>query len=100
MRHLNSEGGADEGIAYSEVTITSQILKEAMSRVYIEDGVPGLDYDFDTRLDDTGMESLHVAELIVELEEILGKQLDLVDVERFETLGDLCRALRATGDLL
>jgi len=100
MQHLNSKGGEDEGLAYDEVTITSQILKEAMSRVYIEGNDPGHDYDFDTRLDETGMESLHVAELIVELEEIVGKQLDLVDVERFETLGDLCRALRATGDLL
>ncbi|MEU7935358.1 acyl carrier protein [Micromonospora echinofusca] len=40
------------------------------------------------------IDSLVVAELIVEFEQELGVLLDVVAVDRMETLGDLCRALR------
>jgi acyl carrier protein len=100
MRQLNWEDSGDEQITYDEVEITPQILRDAISRLSSSADSPGIDYDFDTTFQDAGMESLQVAELIVELEEALGKQLDLVDIDRFETLGDLCRALRATGELL
>ncbi|MEU4773145.1 acyl carrier protein [Micromonospora sp. NPDC023644] len=40
------------------------------------------------------IDSLVVAELIVEFEQVLGVLLDVVAVDRMETLGDLCRALR------
>jgi acyl carrier protein len=83
----------------SEGMITAQALKDAMSRISINAAQAGPDYDFDTKFDDIGMDSLQVAELMVELEEQLGKQLDLVDIDKFETLGDLCRALRVVGEL-
>jgi acyl carrier protein len=100
MSYLDS--AADDGwqLAHNEVLITPQILRDAMSRVSIEVSPPSAGYDFDTKFDDIGMGSLEVAELIVELEEVLGKQLDLVDIDEFQTLGDLCRSLRAIGELL
>lgn len=99
MQPLNHEHRDDDRTASEGVTITAQILTEAMSRVSLDADCSDIGYDFDTRFDDAGLESLQLAELIVELEEILGKQLSLVDVEAFETLGDLCRALRVTGTL-
>jgi acyl carrier protein len=99
MSHLDPAVNDDWQLAHSEVIITPQILNDAMSRVSVDVSPPSPDYDFDTRFDDIGMESLEIAELIVELEEILGKQLDLVDIDRFQTLGDLCRSLRAIGEL-
>lgn len=82
-----------------EVIITSQMLSEAMSRVSIDADSPNPDYDFDTRFDEINMDSLQLAELIVELEEILGKQLEFTEIDQLETLGDLCHALRAIGEL-
>ncbi|MEO3927799.1 acyl carrier protein [Micromonosporaceae bacterium B7E4] len=46
------------------------------------------------RLVDLEIDSLVMAELIVEFEQELGVLLDVVAVDRMETLGDLCRALR------
>ncbi|MGC5333928.1 acyl carrier protein [Micromonospora sp. DT62] len=40
------------------------------------------------------IDSLVVAELIVEFEQELGVLLDVVAVDRMETLADLCRALQ------
>jgi acyl carrier protein len=99
MPHPDPVANDDDELVYSEVIITRSDLKDAVSRVLVDVTPPSSGYDFDTRFDDIGMDSMQVAELIVELEEILGKQLDLVDVEQFQTLGDLCRSLRATGEL-
>ncbi|MGX7674489.1 acyl carrier protein [Plantactinospora sp. DSM 117369] len=46
------------------------------------------------RLVDLEIDSLVMAELIVEFEQELGVLLDVVAVDRMETLDDLCRALR------
>ena len=100
MQHLDAAANDNENVIHSaEVLITPQALKEAMSRVYINDNSYDGDCDFDTKFEDIGMESLQLAELIVELEEIVGKELDLVANDQLETLGDLCRALRAVGEL-
>lgn len=49
---------------------------------------------FDTRMRDFGFDSLLIAELIVELEHEAGTLMDLAPVNRMDTFGDLCRALR------
>jgi acyl carrier protein len=82
-----------------ELLITSRMLNEAMSRVYISDEARDINYDFGTRLADTGMDSLQLAELIIELEDALGMQFELMEIDRLETLGDFCRALKPMGEL-
>jgi len=104
MRHMDSPACKNERVdsgldVHREAIITSRILQDAMSRVYIDDNSPPAGYDFDTRFSDIGMESLEIAELIVELEEILGIELEIAEVDQLETLGDLCKALHAVGEL-
>jgi acyl carrier protein len=100
MQHLDAAASNNENVMHgAEVMITLQALKEAMSRVYIDDSSYDGGCGFDTKFEDIGMDSLQLAELIVELEEALGKELELVADDQLETLGDLCRALRAVGEL-
>lgn len=104
MRHMdsparNGEQVNGEEVMHSEAIITSRVLQDAMSRVYIDNDSSLAGYDFSTRFNDIGMESLEIAELIVELEEILGIQLEIAEVDQLDTLGDLCQALRAAGEL-
>jgi acyl carrier protein len=99
MRDTDPSARDSEQVINSDLMITCRMLKDAMSRVYIDDTSRDTGCDFGTRFDDIGMESLEIAELIVELEEILGNQLEIADVEQLETLGDLCKALRAVGEL-
>lgn len=95
---MNAEGSSRQQMASCNSLITLQILCEAVSRVLIEDSDHPTDYRFDSKFDDLGMNSLSLAELIVELEEVLGRQLELQETGQLETLGDLCRALRPIGN--
>ncbi len=58
----------------------------------------GIAVDARTPLRELGLDSLDVAELIVVLEEMVGRELDLESLEDVETVGDLTR-LRALRDL-
>lgn len=49
---------------------------------------------FDVRIDDLGVDSLVLAELIVAIEDELGSMLELGENFQFVTLGDLCQALQ------
>jgi acyl carrier protein len=82
-----------------QLLITAQVLNDAMSRVCATGDASSAQFDFDTRFADIGMDSLQLAELIIELEEILGARLELLGDGQLETLGDLCRALGPMGEL-
>jgi acyl carrier protein len=76
-------------------TVTEDQLRRALKRMVIS--MPAdcaVDICFDTRTEDLGLDSLLIAELIVELEQESETMLDLAPVDRMDTLGDLCRALR------
>ena len=71
-------------------------LDRAARRALVDPSPGGGGYTFDLRLSDLNVDSLAVAELVVELEQELGTLLDLAPTDRLDTLGDLCRALRPT----
>jgi acyl carrier protein len=98
MQHPDArDREADDG-QDQELAITLEILQSVMERVSVAGGLPGTGYDFDTSFFDIGMDSLQIAEFIVELEDVLGKQLELGEIDQLDTLGDLCRSLRIAED--
>ncbi|GIJ32871.1 acyl carrier protein [Verrucosispora sp. WMMD703] len=80
---------------HSDTTIDEKVLDVVATRVLT---VPPTDaaarYTAAMRLADLGIDSLVMAELIIEFEQELGILLDVVAVDRMDTLGDLCQALR------
>ncbi|MFB7667289.1 phosphopantetheine-binding protein [Kitasatospora sp. NPDC056138] len=74
--------------------ISEEAIRGAVRRTLTAASRAEVDFNIDTRLDDLDLDSLLIAEVIVELEEELDVLLDLHISESLLTLGDLARALR------
>ncbi|MFD7708860.1 acyl carrier protein [Streptomyces sp. NPDC059786] len=82
-------------------TLPENVMREAVSAVLAvhlpqeESGIPPFDLvgPQSTNLESMGLDSLLIAEIIVELEERLGTLLELRSGTRLETLADLWAAL-------
>jgi acyl carrier protein len=72
----------------------AQLIRAAQRVFGAEPGDAVPEISFATRLADLEVDSLVVAELIVELEDETDTLLDLIPVARLNTFGDLCEALR------
>jgi acyl carrier protein len=99
MPQFSAESGSSEQAEPSGFLFTSQMLNQAILRVSaLTEGIE-VDCDFDTKIVDLGIDSMQLVELIIELEEIVGTQLELRVIDQLETLGDVCRALSPIGEL-
>ncbi|QMU78284.1 hypothetical protein GXW83_23840 [Streptacidiphilus sp. PB12-B1b] len=83
----------ERSIAIQNDVISEDSICRAVRRALADRADSDDSYNLDTRIDDLDLDSLLIAEVIVELEEELNILLDLRMTERMTTLGDLARAL-------